>query len=226
MPDVALVTGGATRIGAAICRELAKDMHVVVHARTSVREAARLAEEIEGSHILGDLMDRSFVEKAIRKAGAIAGSPVTHLVNNASLFPRSTIHDATRADLHAMIDLHVWAPWQLARSMDGGQAVVNLLDTRIASADPDHAAYHLSKQALADLTRTLARELAPLRVNGVAPGPILEATDGGDFKAAVEATILKRQGTPDEVASAVRFMLTAPYTTGDVLYVDGGRHLK
>lgn len=228
----ALVTGGAKRIGAAISAALAEaGCRVAVHAHTSMEEAQALADRIGGVAVQADLSDPEQADGFVAAAAKALGAPVRYLVNNASAFPRTRLEAARYDDLDAMMRLHAWAPLALTRALpdQGGEAVVNLLDTRVVSHDPEHLPYHLSKQALTALTRTLAREMAPLRVNGVAPGPILESTDGSDgsrHQAAIDATLLGRAGTPEEVADAVRFLLTAEYITGDVLFVDGGRHLK
>lgn len=231
-PPTALVTGGAKRIGAAVGTALAgAGCRVAVHANTSLDEAEDLADRIGGVAVQADLQDPQAAQSLVSRAAEALGGPVTYLVNNASAFPRTRLQDATYEDLDAMMRLHAWAPLALTRSLaaQGGEAAVNLLDTRITSHDPTHMPYHLSKQALAALTRTLARELAPMRVSGVAPGPVLEPTDGSDgsrHQAAIDATLLGRAGRPEEVASAVRFLLQAEYITGDILYVDGGRHLR
>lgn len=226
----ALVTGGAKRIGAAITRTLADaGCRVAVHANTALADAAALAKTVGGVVVQADLSDPAAAEAVVGEAAASLGAPVDFVVNNASAFPAVGLEAATYGDLDAMMRLHAWAPLATARALarTGGSAVVNLLDTRITSHDPLHFPYLLSKQALWHLTASLARELAPLRVNAVAPGPILPATSGdAGMEAAIKATVLGREGRPDEVAHAVRFVLEAEYVTGQTVFVDGGRHLR
>ncbi len=233
----ALVTGGAKRIGQAICESLADaGCHVVVHYGSSKSEAAATAQDlrdrgVDSWTVRADLLDTDAAEGLVAAASAAAGRPIDLLVNNASAFPKQPWKTATYADVDHMMRIHAWAPFATARALagQGGKAVVNLLDTRMAADDPDHAPYLLSKQALWHLTQDMARTFAPMRVNGVAPGPILTPTDGsGDagMQAAIDATVLGRMGTPQEIAHAVRFLLEADYVTGDVVFVDGGRHLR
>jgi len=239
LDGVALVTGGARRIGAAICEALATaGATVVVHAHRSTADAESLATRLGGHVVAGDLAKPAVAEGLVQQAAAAAGAPVRYVVNNASRFPQHRLADATYDDLDAMMRLHAWAPLAISRAAagQGANAVVNLVDTRIAGHDPRHMPYLLSKQALWHLTRTLARELAPMRVNAVAPGPILAPTapDGAaaapdataELQAAVGSTLLARVGRPDEVAHAVRFLLENEYITGDTVFVDGGRHAR
>lgn len=233
----ALVTGGAKRIGAAIVMEMAQHGYdVVIHHHTSKEQAEATADLVRAMGrkawtLQADLTDLDQAESLLPKARKLAG-PVRFVVNNASAFPRIDLPSMTVHDVDTMMRLHAYAPLLIARAAaPEADAIINILDTRITSHDPEHFPYHLSKQTLDNLTRTLAKELAPTRVNGVAPGPILPPTDDSDdpetkLKNAADATVLGRSGTPDEIAQAVRFLLEAEYITGDVLFVDGGRHLK
>lgn len=230
----ALVTGGAKRIGAVIARTLTEaGCRVAIHAHTSMEEARSLATELDGVAIAADLREPAAAEGLVAEAAEALGTRVDYVVNNASAFPRGRLADTTYDDLDAMMRLHAWAPLATARAAaaKGARGIVNLLDARVASHDPQHFAYITSKQTLAALTRTLARELAPTRVNGVAPGPILPPTDTGAnndqaMEAAIKATVLRRAGEPAEIAHAVRYLCEAEYVTGDVVFVDGGRHLR
>jgi pteridine reductase len=235
----ALVTGGAKRIGAEISVALAAaGCRVAVHAHSSLAAAEHLAKRIGGVAVHADLADPDAAERLLADAGRALDARVDLVVNSASAFAPGRLGGLTYDDFDAMMRLHAWAPLALARAAakQDAAAVVNLLDTRIASHDPQHFAYLTSKQTLAALTRTLARELAPMRVNGVAPGPILAPNEpdgsGGNeaaeraMQAAIKATVLGRAGTPAEVAHAVRFLCEAEYVTGQVVFVDGGRHVR
>ncbi len=240
MPEskgTALVTGGGKRIGAAIVMELANHGYdVVIHHNASHEEAEATADLVralgqQAWTLQSDLTVTEEAESLLDRARELAG-PIHYVVNNASAFPRIGFPSVTYHDMDTMMRLHAYAPLAIARSAAvDAKAIVNILDTRITSHDPQHFPYLLSKQTLAALTASLAKELAPVRVNGVAPGPILPPTDGsvdpatGPVKG-VDATVLGRAGTPEEVAQAVRFLLEAEYITGDVLFVDGGRHLQ
>lgn len=233
----ALVTGGAKRIGAAIVMELAQHGYdVVIHHHTSGEAAEATADMVRAMGrqawtLQADLTDPDQAESLLPKARDLAG-PIRFVVNNASAFPRINLPSMTIHDVETMMRLHAYAPLLIARAAaPEADAIVNILDTRITSHDPQHFPYLLSKQTLDNLTRSLAKELAPTRVNGVAPGPILLPTDDGHdpekaLQKAVDATVLGRSGTPEEIAQAVRFLLEAEYITGDVLFVDGGRHLR
>lgn len=231
-----LVTGGAKRIGRAICEDLSgAGCHVIVHHGFSKDAAQELVDTIQDHgrqawRIHADLSDPGAAEGLVAEAAALAGRPIDLLVNNASAFPKQPWNTATYPDMDAMMRIHAWAPFALGRALaaQGGRAVVNLLDTRIVADDPMHAPYLLSKQALWHLTQDMARTFAPMRVNGVAPGPILPPTGGtmDDFEAARQATVLGSVGSAQGVAHAVRFLLENEYVTGDTVFVDGGRHLQ
>ncbi len=237
LAGTALVTGGAKRIGAAIVMELASAGHdVVIHFQTSQEEAEATADLARAMGrqawtLQADLSNPAEAEGLVDAAQGLAG-PVHFVVNNASAFPMKSLESTTYDDVDAMMRIHAYAPLAITRAAAGtAAAVVNVLDTRMTSHDPEHFPYLMSKQALHSLTRTLAKELAPLRVNGVAPGPILPPTDGDAspdeaLERGIKATVLGRAGTPEEVAKAVRFMLEATYTTGSIVFVDGGRHLQ
>ena len=239
---VALVTGAARRLGAAIARTLhAAGFDVVLHCHRSRADADALAAALEamraGSTLVlqADLVELDRLPELIAKAMSWHGR-LDALVNNASAFFPTPFGEATPAQWDALFAANARAPFFLTqaaaphlRATRG--AVVNLTDIHAERPLREHAVYGMSKAALAYMTRALGLELAPeVRVNAIAPGAILWPEEGKDeaTKAALLArTPLGRTGTPEEVAEAVRWLLQdARYTTGQVLRLDGGRMLE
>jgi pteridine reductase len=238
---VALVTGAARRIGAAIARTLHADGYdVVLHHRASGDAATALAAEFEtvrpGSvlPLLAELSDLdalpALVQHAITRFGRLDA-----LVNNASAFFATPLATATPAQARLLLDVNALAPWVLAQAAApylaaAGGAIVNLVDIHAERPLREHALYGASKAALIYLTQALALELAPqVRVNAIAPGAILWP-EGGKSEAAQETILarvpLGRTGSAEEIANAVRWLLReATYTTGQILRLDGGRSL-
>jgi len=233
----ALITGAAKRLGRAMALALAQEgVRVVAHHNRSEREAALLCDEITRSggsawRVQGDLAEAEQVQRVFRDAVAQAG-PIDILINNASIFESDTIWDATEDSVLLNLRIHAMAPLTLAREMarQGSEGhVVNLLDTRVTVYDKEHASYHISKRVLATLTRMLAVELAPkIVVNGIAPGLILPPAgqDESYLQGLVYTNPLKRHGGPRDVAEAMLFLLRSHFVTGQILYVDGGYHMK
>lgn len=233
----ALVTGAARRIGRAVSVALAAaGANVVVHYRRSRVEAESLADDlrrrgVEAWTLEADLKDSAQAEDLLQKALALAG-PVDILVNNASVFLKSRLGDLTPEALIDDMKVNALAPFLIARQFAGqGRegAIVNFLDTRVVDYDGEHVAYHLSKRLLLSLTRMMALESAPkVRVNAVAPGLILppEGQDEGYLQRLAHTNPLQGYGSPDDVAGAVLFLLRSKFVTGQIIFVDGGRHLK
>ena len=233
----ALITGAAKRIGRAMAlAAAARGADVVVHYNTSATDASALADEIrqlgrQAWTIQCDLSDASATAALVSRALDAAGS-IDILINNASIYPAGRITEITAADLAQNIQIHAFAPLTLSRAIaeraDGGH-IINLLDCRITGYDAAHAAYHLSKRMLLDLTRILALELAPgFAVNAIAPGLIVPPAGQGDRfpPHLAESNPLKRLGTLGAVADAALFLLESDFVTGQVLFIDGGRHLR
>lgn len=235
----ALVTGAARRIGRAIARDLARQgFAVALHYASSRAAAEELAAEIgaEGGRaacLQADLADAGEVERLVPAACSALG-PLTLLVNNASLFEPDTVHDATGESWRRHLDVNLRAPFFLAqafaRQLPAGREgnIVNLIDMRVWKLTPHFASYTVSKSGLWTLTRTLAMALAPrIRVNGIGPGPSLigERQTPAQFAAQVAATPLGRGAGPDEICAGLRYILSAPSLTGQMLALDGGQHL-
>lgn len=233
----ALITGAAQRIGRAIALALAEQgVHVVVHHHRSEREAVALCDEIRktgGSAwpVQGDLADADQAQRIFHDAVERAGG-IDILINNASVFERDTLWDVTEESLAWNLRIHATSPLMLAREMAGQGAtghIVNLLDTRVTVYDREHASYHISKRVLLTLTRMLALELAPkICVNGIAPGLILPPVgqDQTYLEGLAYTNPLKRHGGPEDVVDAVLFLLRSRFVTGQILYIDGGYHMK
>ena len=243
MTDTALVTGAAQRIGSEIARELhAAGFGIALHYRSSTRAATSLANELNavrpGSCRLfqGDLA----IAGEIHRLGAElaeAYEALDLLVNNASGFETTPIATCTEAAFDAMIDANLKGPYFLVQVLlpmlrQARGSVVNILDVHAQQPLPEFNAYCAAKAGLASLTRSLAVELGPdIRVNGVAPGAILwpegeDAYDAATRKKTVASTPLGRIGEPADIARAVRFLACdAPFVTGQVVTVDGGRSL-
>jgi len=238
---VAFVTGAARRIGAAIARALHADGYdLALHHHASAREAEALAVELDrarpGSVLLlaAELADLEALPGLIDATLARYGR-LDALVNNASAFFATPLATTTPAQARTLFAVNTLAPWQLAQAAaphlaTARGAIVNLVDIHAERPLREHALYGASKAALVHLTQALALELAPkVRVNAIAPGAILWP-EGGKPESVQDAILarvpLARTGTPEEVASAVRWLLReATYTTGQVLRLDGGRAL-
>jgi pteridine reductase len=232
----ALVTGGARRIGRAIALALAGEgVHLALHYRESQAEAREAAAEISAvgvacSLLQADLAQADGIEPLWEAAVQALGS-IDFLINSASIFPTHTLLALTPENLDENLRVNTLAPFALSRLFHAQQregAIVNLLDARMVDYDRLHVPYHLSKRMLHDLTRMTAVEFAPLvRVNGVAPGLILppEGKDDSYLEKLASTNPLLRYGSTDGIAEATLFLLRSGFITGQVLFVDGGRHL-
>jgi len=230
------VTGAAKRIGRAVAEALAREgVNVVVHYRSSSDEAEEVAASVRTSGVSAwplqaDLEEPDKAAALFAHAHDVAG-PIDILVNSAAMFPESRLTDFTPAGLHSNINVNALSPMLLARSFAAQRregAVINFLDCRIVDYDATHVAYHLSKRMLFSLTRMMALEFAPMvRVNAVAPGLILPpAGKGEEYLASLASTNpLNRYGGPQDVVAAVLFLLKSRFITGQVIFVDGGRHM-
>jgi len=240
-PPVALVTGGARRVGAAIARALhAAGYDLALHYRHSAGDADALIAELERARpgstlgVQADLADLAQLPALVERVTARFGR-LDALVNNASTFHPTPIGSATPAQWNELFASNAQAPFFLVQAAwpalrDARGAIVNLVDIYAERALPGHPIYVMAKAALAAMTRTLAQDLAPqVRINGVAPGAVMWPAEGKDYadrEALLARTPLQRAGTPEDVASAVLWLLRdAPFVTGQIIRVDGGRTL-
>jgi pteridine reductase len=234
----ALVTGAAKRLGRAMAVSLAREgVEVVVHYHASQEQATQVKAEIEragGQAVLcqADLADVGQADALVGQAVEMLGRPLDILINNASIFNEQKLLETTSEALVANMQVHAYAPLALSRAFSGqGRSghIINMLDSRVQDYDKLHVPYHLSKRSLLALTRMLAIELAPsVAVNAVAPGLILSPQGQGDeyLQELAHTNPLNRSGGPRDICEAVLFLLQSDFITGQIIYVDGGRHMK
>ena len=237
----ALVTGAARRVGAAIAHALhAAGANVVLHYRSSADEAADLAKDLNGvrpgsvSLAQCDLLDSTAV-KELAHTGATAFGGLDILVNNASSFYPTPLGGIEEHDWNDLIGTNLKAPLFLAQAAaaalrERNGLIVNLADIHGMRPLRRHPVYCVAKAGLIMLTKSLARELGPqVRVNAIAPGPVMWPEGGVDAalrEEIIERTALKRIGSAEDVARAVLFFACeAPFVTGQILAVDGGRSI-
>lgn len=238
---VALITGAARRIGAGISRTLHdRGWNVVLHYRASGAEADALCARLNAARpdsartVAADLRDISRFSGLVHEAVSAWGR-LDALINNASAFYPTPVAETTPAQWDDLIDSNLKAPYFLSQAAQpsleaSGGCIVNIVDVHAERPLRAYPVYSVSKAGLAMMTRALARDLGPrIRVNGVSPGAILWPEHGidEDMQATILArTALKRPGTPEDIARTVLFLLQdAPYITGQIIAVDGGRSL-
>jgi 3-oxoacyl-[acyl-carrier protein] reductase/pteridine reductase len=235
----ALITGGAHRIGKAITMGLARaGANVVVNYHTSASAAEATAADaralgVEALAVQADVADRQQVEAMVEAAIEQFGG-VDILVNSASHFEKTPVPTQDVSAWRRVIDIlihgsfycaNALAPFMLER---GQGTIVNIVDLSAWQPWPNFAAHSVGKAGLLALTRQLAFELAPsVRVNAVAPGPVLPPPGSSQAQIArlAQNTLLNRWGTPEDVAQAVMYLVEADYVTGEVIVVDGGERI-
>lgn len=241
MTEIALITGAARRVGADIARVLHRaGTNIALHYRSSANESMALCDELNririnsAACIQGDLAEtgnlHALIEKAAEKWGGL-----DVLVNNASMFYPTSVELTTETEWSELIDINLAAPFFLSQAAapllkQRSGCIINIIDIHADRPLTGYPVYSVTKAGLAAMTQSLAKELAPdIRVNGVAPGAILwpenGITDSEKFEI-LERIALKRIGSPNDIAKAVHFLIReAPYVTGQILTVDGGRSL-
>ena len=240
LPRVALVTGGAKRLGRAIALALAEaGFDLAIHYAASAEDAAGTVAEItrRGRRAIALQADLAREEEVMRllPAAQAALGPIGVLVNNASAFERDEWHDATRESWDRHLEPNLRAPFVLAQAMakalpaEAEGAIVNMLDQRVWSLTPHFVSYTVSKAGLWTLTQTLALALAPrIRVNAIGPGPALPSPrqSAAQFARQCASVPLRRGTSPEEVARGVLMLLALPSMTGQMIALDGGQHLQ
>jgi NAD(P)-dependent dehydrogenase (short-subunit alcohol dehydrogenase family) len=240
IPRVALVTGGAKRLGRSMALALADaGFDVAIHYATSAAEAEATCGEIRARGrravaLRADFAREAEVVRLVPGAEAALG-PVGVLVNNASTFERDEWDDATRESWDQHIEPNLRAPFVLTQAMakalprDAEGVVVNMLDQRVWSLTPHFVSYTVSKAGLWALTQSLALALAPrIRVNGIGPGPAMASTrqTAAQFERQCHSVPLRRGTSPQEVADALLAILSLPSMTGQMIALDGAQHLQ
>jgi pteridine reductase len=237
---VALVTGGAVRVGEAIVRELAqRGYRVAVHANTSLDRAQQLVEELDkagceaaafGAELRDEEATRAMIDRVRRHFRRLDA-----LVNSAAIWSPTQLTITAADDLRRFFDVNAIGTFvccqhagRIMMQQPSGGAIVNIGDWAVERPYRDYSAYFVSKATVPTMTRLFAVELAPrVRVNAVLPGPVLmpEGVPEAERRRAIEGTLVGRAGRPENVANAVAFLLENDFITGVCLPVDGGRTL-
>jgi pteridine reductase len=235
----ALITGAAKRIGATIARTLHDaGANVVIHYNSSATLADELAAELNSARkgsaftVSADVREVDALERMAKDVVARTGT-LDVLVNNASNFYPTPLGTVTPEQWHDLVGSNLKAPLFLSQALlpalkEARGCIVNIVDVHSQRPLRDHPVYGAAKAGLAMLTRSLAKDLGPyIRVNGVSPGAILWPDEGMSEQlraAIVKQTALKRTGDPQDIATTVLFLVRdAPYITGQIIAVDGGR---
>jgi NAD(P)-dependent dehydrogenase (short-subunit alcohol dehydrogenase family) len=237
--SVALITGGAKRIGAVITSSLAaKGYAVVIHFHSSEHEAEALAASLrslghQAAILQADLANPDDVAGMMQNAAKLFG-PITLLVNNASSFTNDTLHTLDVMQWNRQFSINIRAPSILAKDFAAelpkgiSGCIINIIDQRVWKLTPEFYSYTLSKAALWAATKTMAQTLAPrIRVNAVGPGPTIGNIHDGDTGVNKEAagTLLEKRVDPQDIADAVLYLASAQRVTGQMIAVDSGQHL-
>lgn len=238
---VILITGGARRVGAAICRRLhAAGASLLVHYRSSAIEARALQVELDAQRADGVALLQADLLKVSNAAELVKGAlkrfgRLDALINNASSFYPTPVGEISEKAWDDLVGTNLKAPLFLAQAAaaelrKNHGCIVNIVDIHAELPMRNHAVYTAAKGGLLALTRALARDLGPeVRVNGISPGTILWPEDDAwkdevARQRVINQTVLKRIGEPDDIARAVEFLVAeSPFITGQVLAVDGGR---
>lgn len=232
-----LITGAAKRLGREIALAMAYDgWNVAIHYNNSHEEAQITAEEIrkkgrKAITVKADLTNHEEVAKIFPLVNEQLGE-ISCLINNASMFKNDNIGNVTLENMQDNMATHLYAPvilsQQFAKQLQGEGNIINMLDYCVLNLPEKFISYAISKSALWTATQMLARQLAPkIRVNGIAPGHSMmnekEATE--NFTKAYNATPVQKPTMPEEICNAVKFIISSPTMNGNIIPLDGGKHL-
>jgi pteridine reductase len=241
---IVLITGGAKRVGAAICRLLhANGANLMIHYKNSLKEARALQAELNLQRpnsvaiIQADLLNLSILPSLIQETIKHFGK-LDVLINNASSYYPTEIGNIYEEQWQDLMGSNLKAPLFLSqaaavelRKQQG--CIINITDMHVERPKKGYIVYSVAKAGLVTLTKSLAHELSPeVRVNAVAPGPVMWPEDNPQFdelyrQRVISQTLLKRIGEPNDIAKAVKFLIQdAPFITGQIIAVDGGRSLN
>lgn len=235
---VIIVTGGARRIGRTICRSLAeRGAKIVINYNKSEKEAGKLSEDLNRINrrsaiaVKADVCNPDEVQNMVESTIAHFKT-IDILVNNAAIFFETRLLDISECDWDMFMDTNLKGPFlcsqKVAKIMSdkGSGKIINIVDSFAISKETErYIPYVVSKAGLVMLTKTLACALAPeIHVNGIAPGPVLfpSSFTEEERRRAVETTALKRNGSPEDIALGVIFLIESDYITGEILHIDGG----
>jgi len=245
----ALVTGAGKRLGRAMALALAEDGYdVAVHYASSEGAAAETVAAIRDAGrravaLQADLLQDDETSRLLPRAADALGGPITCLVNNASIFEEDSLETVTRDSWDRHMQSNLRAPVLLLQALAAqalppqrdtageplaGAVAINMIDQRVRKLTPQFMSYTLAKSALWTLTQTAAQALAPqIRVNAIGPGPTLQGPrqPAADFAAQRASTPLQRGAGTQEIVAALRYLVSAPAVTGQLICVDGGQHL-
>ena len=237
---VALITGAAKRIGAAMaCKLHSEGYRIIIHYGHSKDDAFALTEKLNSQRansatcLQANLCNSDEVKALGKKALDVWGQ-LDVLVNNASSFYPTPVGDISEDDWDSLVGSNVKGPLFLSQALAPALkaskgCVINMVDMHIDRPLPSHSVYLIAKSGLASLTQSLAIDLAPnVRVNGIAPGAILwpeREMDDAEKDKLLSSIPLGELGTPEDIANTLSFLVSAPYITGQIIYVDGGRGL-
>ena len=233
----AILTGATGMLGSCLAKTLmAAGVNLVLQYNSSDTRAVGLMDFSKKSRVKAAALKLNMLKEEtpsvlMNRAISLTGR-IDYLINSASIYKSSTLADMTTADIIEAVSVNAAAPLMLSRAFKNQcktGVIVNILDARMVDYDKNHVAYSLSKQMLFSLTRMMSVEFAPdIRVNAIAPGivTIPEGTPEDTVARMKAATLLKKTGTGENVVSALIYLLSNSFVTGETLFVDGGRNLN